>query len=36
MLKNQAIVDETKKILKEFKLVTYGMNTHVKASRPRL
>lgn len=30
-LKNQAIVDETEKILKEFKPVTYDVNTHLKA-----
>jgi F-type H+-transporting ATPase subunit d len=30
-LKNQAIVDEAEKILKEFKPVTYDVNTHVKA-----
>jgi F-type H+-transporting ATPase subunit d len=31
ILKNQAIVDEAEKILKEFKPVTYDVNTHVKA-----
>jgi len=30
-LKNQAIVDEAEKTLKEFKPVTYDVNTHIKA-----
>lgn len=30
-MKNQAIVDEAEKILKEFKPVTYDVNTHVQA-----
>ncbi|KDR83516.1 hypothetical protein GALMADRAFT_235706 [Galerina marginata CBS 339.88] len=31
VLKNQAIVDEAEKTLKEFKPVTYDVNAHVKA-----
>ncbi|KAF5322908.1 hypothetical protein D9619_001053 [Psilocybe cf. subviscida] len=31
ILKNQAIVDEAEKTLKEFKPVTYDVNAHVKA-----
>jgi len=31
VLKNQAIVDEVEKILKEFKPETYDVNTHIKA-----
>ncbi|KAG8925269.1 ATP synthase d subunit [Tulasnella sp. 419] len=31
ILKNQAVVDEAEKILKEFKPVTYDVNEHVKA-----
>jgi len=31
VLKNQAIVDEAEKILKEFKPETYDVNTHIKA-----
>jgi hypothetical protein len=31
VLKNQAIVDEAEKALKEFKPVTYDVNAHVKA-----
>jgi len=31
VLKNQAIIDEAEKILKEFKPETYDVNTHIKA-----
>lgn len=31
VLKNQAIVDEAEKLLKDFKPVTYDVNAHVKA-----
>lgn len=31
VLKNQAIVDDAEKILKEFKPVTYDVNNHIKA-----
>ncbi|TFK43323.1 ATP synthase d subunit [Crucibulum laeve] len=31
ILKNQAIVDEAEKLLKEFKPVTYDVNAHIKA-----
>lgn len=31
VLKNQAIVDEAEKTLKEFKPVTYDVNAHIKA-----
>lgn len=31
MLKNQAIIDEAEKLLKDFKPVTYDVNAHVKA-----
>jgi len=31
VLKNQAVVDEAEKILKEFKPVTYDVNTHINA-----
>lgn len=31
MLKNKAVVDEAEKLLREFKPVTYDVNTHVKA-----
>lgn len=31
MLKNKAIVDEAEKILRDFKPVTYDVNTHIKA-----
>ncbi|KAF8974694.1 ATP synthase d subunit [Flammula alnicola] len=31
VLKNQAIVDEAEKVLKEFKPITYDVNAHVKA-----
>ena len=31
VLKNKAIVDEAEKILRDFKPVTYDVNTHIKA-----
>ncbi|KAG1753673.1 ATP7, subunit D of the stator stalk of mitochondrial F1F0 ATP synthase [Suillus paluster] len=31
VLKNKAIVDEAEKLLKEFKVVTYDVNAHIKA-----
>lgn len=31
VLKNKAVVDEAEKLLREFKPVTYDVNTHVKA-----
>lgn len=31
VLKNQAIVDEAEKLLKEFKPETYDVNAHIKA-----
>ncbi|KAF9057774.1 ATP synthase d subunit [Panaeolus papilionaceus] len=31
VLKNKAIVDEAEKLIKEFKPVTYDVNTHIKA-----
>ncbi|KAF8076037.1 ATP7, subunit D of the stator stalk of mitochondrial F1F0 ATP synthase [Lyophyllum atratum] len=31
ILKNKAVVDEAEKVLKEFKPVTYDVNTHLKA-----
>ncbi|KAG0699844.1 ATP7, subunit D of the stator stalk of mitochondrial F1F0 ATP synthase [Suillus ampliporus] len=31
VLKNTAIVDEAEKLLKDFKVVTYDVNTHIKA-----
>ena len=31
VLKNKAIVDEAEKLLKDFKPVTYDVNTHIKA-----
>lgn len=31
VLKNKAVVDEAEKVLKEFKPVTYDVNTHLKA-----
>jgi F-type H+-transporting ATPase subunit d len=31
VLKNQAIVDDAEEILKNFKPVTYDVNTHIKA-----
>jgi hypothetical protein len=31
ILKNKAVVDDVEKLLKEFKVVTYDVNSHIKA-----